>query len=168
MAQPQLAGPATEFTVLAAEGQRVGAAEQAIRNAGGTVVNTNTAVGLITAAASGFTERASANRAVFGAAKAKSIGSVPKDKAAPKPDVVEKEAHGSGARNAWGLKSVRSDLSRTVQPGDKRVKVVIIDTGVDGSYPDIAPDFDKANSRNFTRDIPTDVTGAVVIASRRG
>jgi hypothetical protein len=65
-------------------------------------------------------------------------------------------------------KSVRSDLSRTVQPGDKRVKVVIIDTGVDGSYPDIAPDFDKANSRNFTRDIPTDVTGAVVIASRRG
>jgi hypothetical protein len=104
MAQPQLAGPATEFTVLAAEGQRVGAAEQAIRNAGGTVVNTNTAVGLITAAASGFTERVSANRAVFGAAKAKSIGSVPKDKAAPKPDVVEKEAHGSGARNAWGLK----------------------------------------------------------------
>jgi subtilisin family serine protease len=63
---------------------------------------------------------------------------------------------------------VRSDLSRTVQPGDKRVKVVIIDTGVDGSHPDIAPDFYKANSRNFTRDIPTDVTGAVVIASRRG
>jgi hypothetical protein len=38
MAQPQLAGPAAEFTVLAAEGQRVGAAEQAIHDAGGTVV----------------------------------------------------------------------------------------------------------------------------------
>jgi subtilisin family serine protease len=182
VAQPQLAGPATEFTVLAAEGQRVGVAEQAIRDAGGTVVKTNMAVGLITATApaSGFTERVSANHAVFGVAKAKSIGSVPKDKAAPKPDVVEKEAQGSGARNAkkspakkpvgtdplddqlWGLKSVRSDLSRTVQPGDKRVKVGIIDTGVDGSHPDIAPNFDKADSRNFTRDIPTDVTGAVV------
>jgi hypothetical protein len=108
------------------------------------------------------------------------------DKAAPKPEVVEKEAHGSGARNAkkspskrpvgtdplddqlWGLKSVRSDLARTVQPGNKRVEVGIIDTGVDGSDSDIAPNFDKANSRNFTQDIPTDVTGAVVIASRRG
>jgi subtilisin family serine protease len=62
----------------------------------------------------------------------------------------------------WGLKSVRSDLSRTVQAGDKRVKVGIIDTGVDGSHPDIAPNFDKADSRNFTHYIPTDVTGALV------
>jgi hypothetical protein len=136
--------------VLAAEGQRVGAAEQAIHDAGGTVVKTNAAVGLITAAASGFTERVSANRAIFGAAKAKSIGSVPKDKAAPKPDVVEKEAHGSGARKSpskkpvgtdplddqlSGLKSVRSDLSRTVQPGNKRIEVGIIDTGVEFRTP---------------------------------
>jgi subtilisin family serine protease len=42
------------------------------------------------------------------------------------------------------------------------VKVGIIDTDVDGSHPDIAPNFDKADSRNFTRDIPTDVTGATV------
>jgi subtilisin family serine protease len=181
MAQPRLAGPSTEFTVLAAEGQSVGAAEQAIRAAGGTVVKSNTAVGLITATAPaiGFTERLATNRAIFGAAKAKSIGSAPKDKAAPKADVVEKEAQRSTASTKtndakkpvgtdplddqlWGLKSVRSDLSRTVQPGDKRVKVGIIDTGVDGSHPDIAPNFDAADSRNFTRDIVTDETGAVV------
>jgi subtilisin family serine protease len=181
-AQPRLAGPTTEFTVLAAEGQSAGAAEQAIRAAGGTVVKTNTAVGLITATApaTGFTERLSGNRAIFGAAKAKSIGSAPKDKAAPKPNVVEKESQRSATPNTkknaaqkpvgtdplddqlWGLKSVRSDLSRTVQPGDKRVKVGIIDTGVDGSHPDIAPNFDKADSRNFTRDIPADETGTVV------
>jgi len=180
-AQPRLSGPTTEFTVLAAEGQSAGAAEQAIRAAGGTVVKTNTAVGLITATApaTGFTERLSGNRAVFGAAKAKSIGAAPKDKAAPKPNAVEKESQHSAPnarKNAakkpvgtdplddqlWGLKSVRSDLSRTVQPGDKRVKVGIIDTGVDGSHPDIAPNFDKADSRNFTRDIVADETGTVV------
>jgi hypothetical protein len=84
MAQPQLSGPATEFTVLAAEGQSVGAAEQAVRDAGGTVVTANAAVGLITATAlaNGFTERIATNPALFGAAKNKPIGSAPKDQAA--------------------------------------------------------------------------------------
>ncbi|GHF45473.1 serine protease [Amycolatopsis bartoniae] len=177
-AQPQLSGAATEFTVLAAAGQSVGAAEKAIRDAGGTVLHTNSAVGLITASApaNGFVERVSANRAVYGAAKATSIGKAPEDKATAKPDVAEKE-RGSAKKKPsvqkpvgtdplddqlWGLKSVRSDLARTVQPGDKRVKVGVIDTGIDGSHPDIAPNFDAADSRNFTRDIPTDETGAVV------
>jgi subtilisin family serine protease len=181
-AQPQLSGPATEFTVLAAEGQSVAAAERAVRDAGGTVEHTNTAVGLITASApaGGFAERVSANPAVFGAAKAKAIGEAPRQTAAPKPNLVEKEAQTSGHRagggsraakpvgtdplddKLWGLKSVRSDLARTVQAGDKRVKVGVIDTGIDGSHPDIAPNFDAADSRNFTRDIPTDENGAVV------
>jgi lantibiotic leader peptide-processing serine protease len=34
------------------------------------------------------------------------------------------------------------------------VLVGILDTGVDGSHPDIAPNFDAARSRNFTVDIP--------------
>ncbi|WP_246243598.1 S8 family serine peptidase [Amycolatopsis pithecellobii] len=176
MAQPQLSGETTEFTVLATAGQSVAAAEQAIRNAGGTVLHSNSAVGLITASApaNGFTERVSADRAIYGAAKATSIGRAPKDRATAKPDAVTKE-RGAVKKKApaaagtdpldgqlWGLKSTRSDLARTVQPGDKRVKVGVIDTGIDGSHPDIAPNFDAADSRNFTRDIPADETGAVV------
>ena len=177
-AQPQLSGPATEFTVLTVAGQSVGDAEQAIRDAGGTVLRTNTAVGLITATApaNGFVQRVSTSRSVYGAAKATSIGQAPKDRSTTKPDDVEKE-RGSVAKRPdqpepagmdplddklWGLTSVRSDLARTEQPGDKRVKVGVIDTGVDGSHPDIAPNFDAAASRNFTRDIVTDETGAVV------
>ncbi|MCF6422887.1 S8 family serine peptidase [Amycolatopsis tucumanensis] len=179
-AQPAaLSGPATEFTVLASGEQSVAAAEQAIREAGGTVVRTNTAVGLITATApaNGFVQRVSADDAVYGAAKATAIGQAPTGKVAPKRSDVEKEGRqapkSSGATTGatgtdplddqlWGLKSVRSDMSRTVQPGDKRVKVGVIDTGVDGTHPDIAPNFDRGASRNFTRDIPTDPTGAVV------
>ncbi len=180
-AQPQLSGPATEFSVLARSGQDVATVEKAVRAAGGTVVASNAAVGLITATApaNGFAERISANRSVFGAAKAKAIGAAPKNnKANPKPNVVEKESRGAASARKgastkavgldplddqlWGLKSVRSDLSRTVQPGDKRVKVGIIDTGVDASHPDIAPNFDKAASRNFTKDIVADVNGEPV------
>ncbi|MGW7533957.1 S8 family serine peptidase [Amycolatopsis sp. NPDC054798] len=178
-ASAQPAGPVTEFSVLARDGQSVAAAQKAVRDAGGTVVTTNAAVGLITATApaSGFAERVSANHAVFGAAKAKAIGSAPKAGKKEKPDAVEKEGRGSVSRKAaahkaagtdplddqlWGLKSTRSDLARTKQAGDKRVKVGIIDTGVDGSHPDIAPNFDKADSRNFTKDIVADVNGTVV------
>ncbi|GAB2991894.1 serine protease [Amycolatopsis acidiphila] len=177
-AQPRLSGATTEFTVLAAAGQSVPAAEQAIRQAGGTVLHSNSAVGLVTASApaDGFAERVSADRAIYGAAKATSIGKAPEDKATKKPDAVEKERGAAKKKPSakkpvgtdplddqlWGLKSTRSDIARTVQPGDKRVKVGVIDTGIDGSHPDIAPNFDAADSRNFTRDIPTDETGAVV------
>jgi lantibiotic leader peptide-processing serine protease len=40
------------------------------------------------------------------------------------------------------------------QPGRRGVRVGIIDTGIDGSHPDIAPNFDRGLSRNFTTDIP--------------
>src|SRR5690606_40493039 len=42
------------------------------------------------------------------------------------------------------------------------VRVGVIDTGVDGNHPDIAPNFDKDLSRNFTVDMPTDPNGEVV------
>ena len=44
------------------------------------------------------------------------------------------------------------------------VLVGIIDTGVDGSHPDLAPNFDAARSRNFTTDIP-DIDGPCEVAS---
>ncbi|MEU0537050.1 S8 family serine peptidase [Amycolatopsis tolypomycina] len=177
-AQPALAGPATEFTVLAKDVQSIGSAQQAIKAAGGTVLETNTAVGLIKASApaTGFTERVAANRAVFGAAKSQVIGSAPKNGKKVKSDNAEKEGRGAASSSKkaasnkavgmdplddqlWGLQSVRSDLSRTKQPGSKQVKVGVIDTGIDGTHPDIAPNFDLADSRNFTVDIPADPNG---------
>ncbi|MCE7008654.1 S8 family serine peptidase [Kibdelosporangium philippinense] len=62
----------------------------------------------------------------------------------------------------WGLTSIRADLVRDHTIGDRRVKVGILDTGVDGKHPDIAPNFDRALSRNFAKDIPFDELGQVV------
>jgi subtilisin family serine protease len=38
--------------------------------------------------------------------------------------------------------------------GSKNVIVAVIDTGIDASHPDIAPNFNKGLSRNWTTDIP--------------
>ncbi|MFD0660081.1 S8 family peptidase [Thermocatellispora tengchongensis] len=51
------------------------------------------------------------------------------------------------------------DKSYKKAPGSKKVLVGIIDTGVDGTHPDIAPNFDRALSRNFVTDKPKDPNG---------
>ena len=40
-----------------------------------------------------------------------------------------------------------------VEQGDRGVRVGVLDTGIDGTHPDIAPNFDAALSRNFTVDV---------------
>ncbi len=181
-AQPELSGETVEYSVLAADGVDVKAAERAVRDAGGKVVRSNAPAGLITATApaNGFTERLASVQEVLYTSPTISIGQSPDAKRArTDEDSVEQEnkqgANPSARADAkapagmdpldgqlWGLTSVRSDLARTEQPGDKRVKVGVLDTGVDGSHPDIAPNFDAALSRNFTRDIPTDELGQPV------
>jgi subtilisin family serine protease len=176
-AQPELSGKSVEYSVLARDGVAVSKAEAAVKAAGGKVERSNAAVGLVTATApeNGFTQRLATSSDVLYASKVRVIGESP-DRAADKKVVKENSERGkSGKKNAraaagmdpldgqlWGLSMVRSNLSRTVQPGDKRVKVGVIDTGVDGSHPDIKPNFDLADSRNFTHDIPTDELGQVV------
>ena len=48
------------------------------------------------------------------------------------------------------------DGSYRKERGDRKVRVGIIDTGVDENHPDIAPNFSRSLSRNFTVDIPFD------------
>jgi subtilisin family serine protease len=61
----------------------------------------------------------------------------------------------------WDMQMIRATTSGSYrkQKGSKRVLVGIIDTGVDGSHPDIAPNFNRGLSRNFTTDIPVDSGG---------
>ena len=176
-AQPELSGKTVEYSVLARDGVAVQKAEAAIKAAGGKVERSNAAVGLVTATApeNGFTQRLATSSDVLYASRTRVVGESP-DRAADKQVTKENAEHArSGAKTQrasagmdpldgqlWGLSMVRSNLSRTVQPGDKRVKVGILDTGVDGNHPDIAPNFDRNASRNFTHDIPTDELGQVV------
>jgi subtilisin family serine protease len=177
-AQPELSGKTVEYSVLARDGVAVAKAENAVKAAGGKIVRSNAAVGLVTATApeNGFTQRMATSTDVLYASKVRVIGESP-DRANDKKVTKENQEHGRSSGKAaksqavgmdpldsqlWGLSMVRSNLSRTVQPGDDRVKVGVLDTGVDGSHPDIAPNFDAKLSRNFTHDIPTDELGQVV------
>ncbi|HVE28214.1 MAG TPA: S8 family serine peptidase, partial [Sporichthya sp.] len=60
------------------------------------------------------------------------------------------------ADRQWDMQMIGATAagSYATERGDKRVLVGIMDTGVDATHPDIAPNFDTALSRNFTIDIP--------------
>jgi subtilisin family serine protease len=173
-----------DYVVLYEDGASLEAARAAIARIGGTIVRENSAVGLATVRSSdaGFVAQATRQSALFGAAANRRIGHVPKafrtngvvDKFAfEKGDFAGESTSGAATRAPaaagaeplaglqWGMEMINAtaDTSHAVQPGDPGVLVGILDTGIDGSHPDIAPNFNSALSRNFTTDIPFDPLG---------
>jgi subtilisin family serine protease len=170
-----------EFLVLYKAGVSPAVARAAVAAAGGVVVRENTAVGLATVrtSAAGFKQAVLGQGAIAGVAGNRPIGVSPTGGVRVKRDAVETEGRGATGTVAgqavavageplaglqWDMAQIdaTTDGSYGVQPGDRRVRVGIMDTGVDGSHPDIAPNFSRVLSRNFTVDIPVDANGVEV------
>jgi lantibiotic leader peptide-processing serine protease len=165
-------GSQVEYVVLAESGASASDVVRAIAAAGGTVTGRNAAIGTfrVMGPADGFIEAVSVSTAVFGAAGQRAIGRIP-DATPVKVSDPEVEAihegnpggprHGGSTAGmdpldtlAWGLAMVKSDQARTVNAGDSRVLVGILDSGIDASHPDLAGQVETSLSRNFTTDIP--------------
>ncbi|HEU0132098.1 MAG TPA: S8 family serine peptidase [Mycobacteriales bacterium] len=164
-------GATSEFAVLYASGVSPSAAHAAIERAGGTIVRENAAVGLATVRTNrtDFASAVSRESALYGAARNAPIGYAPDDAATARATVEQEgRAPGQGPRarsggqsgtdplaaQQWDMDMIHAPAAHAVQAGDHRVLVGVIDTGIDGSHPDIAPNFDRADSRNFTTDVP--------------
>ncbi len=165
------------YVVVAKDSASAAAAAKAATAAGAKVVSTNDAIGTITVkAGTDFANRMAGSSVVEGVARNRSIGQVPAD-ATRKRDAVEKEARSGAATSGrteidspdagtlapepladlqWDMKLIgaTAEGSYAINRGSRAVTVGIIDTGVDGKHPDIAPNFDKLRSRNFVTDDP--------------
>jgi lantibiotic leader peptide-processing serine protease len=119
-----------------------------------------------------FVRRANRTRAIDGVARNAVIGHAP-GAGRDRPEWRRLEAEPSGRHRSGGDRPVAGDPlsgeqwdmqmigatpsgSYRRQPGGHAVRVGIIDTGIDGDHPDIAPNFDRALSRNFTKDNPVE------------
>jgi subtilisin family serine protease len=159
------------------------AMKAAVLKAGGRVLKANNRVGVATAVSANpaFKARAGASKAIQGVARNVPIG---RARPSLRPKISDEQMRAfrratrgtklaprkrsSGATYSghnpdeplahlqWDMRMIHATPAGSyhTEKGSKRVLVGIIDTGVDGNHPDIAPNFDRALSRNFTTDIP--------------
>jgi len=159
-----------EYVVLYEHGAQGKAARAAIADAGGRIVSENADIGVATVRTSdsSFAADVARSSAIEGATTNRVIGRAPRD--AVKRDAIEKDTgsvrgsgfqgHGAGkgadplAGAQWDMQMIHAtkDGSYARQQGSKAVRVGVLDTGIDGSHPDIAPNFNGKLSRNFTVD----------------
>ncbi len=177
-------GASAKWLVLADKGSSATDLAATLRASGATVTSVNEAIGLIsvTSKDAGFRAATAGLRGVRGVAADVSIGSAPSP-VKVRLDKVESEhvgATGKGtgkAKNAkkapaadpldtylWGMDMVNAPAAHAITLGNKKVTVGVMDTGVDGTHPDLAPNFDAKESRNFTTDIPA-IDGPCEVAS---
>jgi lantibiotic leader peptide-processing serine protease len=174
-----------EFVVFYADGVAAADARAAIAAAGGTVVDEIGALGIakVTTDNAGFSETLIASGQAKGVVRNHSVGNDTKGAAhrfADERALEDRAAYraqaraGAGAAASssprkvgpepfsylqWGMQMIGAtqNLAQATATGDG-VLVGIIDTGIDSTHPDLAPNFNAELSRNFTTDIP-DIDG---------
>ncbi len=180
---PSTAGGQRDYVVLLDAGASVDTAVRGLKAQGARVTRVNRAIGLVsvTSGDTAFRTDGAAVPGVSGVAANRSIGSVPVRKPVAverehvraaraevarhpaRPARATGKSHGHGHQAStdpldtylWGMRMIGADTAHARhQLGSKRVRVGIIDTGVQGDHPDLAPNFDRRLSRNFVTDIP--------------
>jgi subtilisin family serine protease len=171
---PQRAPASHSYVVLYDDGASFASARIAVRAAGGILVRENGRVGVAMATSFSPTFAADLLRqgVVRGVARNKPVGynapafrqrrSGAELTAAERASVRGLEAQAAAptadplAGLQWDMAMINATPSGSyaIEPGKQGVLVGVLDTGIDGLHPDIAPNFDSALSRNFTVDVP--------------
>lgn len=164
---------ATSYVVLAEAGASVTALAARLAGSGSEVTSVNRDIGMVVVSSTdqAFRARAVRTSGVEGVAADRSIGYAP----TRRPLTVEREnltaaRAGQAAKPAakqpkaaksdpldsllWGMSMINADEAHALTLGSKRVRVGVMDTGVQGDHPDLYGNFDHERSRNFVTDIP--------------
>ena len=150
-----------EYDVVLAKDVAPDDAPYVLAEAGGEVVREAPAVGVYTVRGGrDFLQRARKDARVHGVVPNRAVGLPP----APQPTGRDTVPGGGTRRTGsgddpladlqWDMRLLDTERARRVEPGDPRVLVAVIDTGVDRTHPDLVKAYDTKLSRNFVVDYP--------------
>ncbi|WP_244302264.1 S8 family peptidase [Microbispora triticiradicis] len=167
---PSGSGQAGDYLVFYVDGGRA-AAQRAAEAAGGTVRVRDDRLGYLVVRTSA-PERIGDDPAVVGVARDRPIGrtadapvSAGPGRTLPGASRPGTAARAGGAEpladRQWNMRMIGATPTGSYAKarGSRKVLVGVMDTGVDGRHPDIAPNFNRALSRNFVTDQPIDPNG---------
>ncbi|MGQ4385303.1 S8 family peptidase [Streptomyces sp. SAS_270] len=146
--------------------------KKAIAEAGGTIVTSYDRIGVIVVHSSNA-DFAKTVRTVRGVESAGATRNAPlpaqstTDVGTPKVLTADQVASAEAVDGQdpleplqWDLPAIKADKAHEVTLGSRKVTVAVIDTGVDDTHPDIAPNFDRAASANCVSGKPDTTDGA--------
>lgn len=174
-AAPAADGPALTYVVNSGTGRSTAdSVKRAIVRAGGTVVTSYDRIG-VTVVTSKNPAFATTVRKARGVSSAGATRTAPlpaqstTDTDTPKVLSAKEVAAATAKKTAaqdpleplqWDLPAIKADKAHEKTLGSRAVTVAVIDTGVDDTHPDIAPNFDRKASVNCVGGKPNTADGA--------
>jgi len=151
-------GVQSTYVVLYRAGAQSNGAQQAVASAGGTLVANYAAIGVVIARSSqsGFAAAMSRSKGVESAVATGGFGiKAPDISAGSDAGAIPLATWGDSLSGAqWDMRQINVPQAHAVNAGSRSVLVGDIDTGLDFTHPDLAPNFDAANSTDCSSGAP--------------